>query len=114
MNHQDWTPITIESARVKLKPGQTVHVIHDRPSATAAELRKVENAESGKPKMLTAESRSAMAAARLAKKMTQKDVDMRGSFPPNSCNSWEAGRICPTSAQVQSLHRILGAKLERA
>jgi len=113
MSKQDWTPVTIESAKAKIKHGQHVTVIHERCSNKASELRKVETTETAKPKMLTIKSRSDMAAARVAKGLSQKELDMRGSFPSNSCNSWEAGRICPTSVQIQSLHRILGIKLER-
>lgn len=112
MDDQDWTPVTIKT---KSAPASKMScVIHDRPSNRAAELKKVEAADSGKPKMLTLESRNAMAAARAAKKITQKQLDMQCSFPANSCNSWESGRICPTSTQIQILHRVLGIKLERA
>jgi len=110
MDDQDWTKVTIKSKSV-----QTSSVnLKNTPSNRAAELKKVEAIDSGKPKMLTLESRNAMAAARATKKLTQKQLDMQCSFPTNSCNSWESGRICPTSMQIQILHRVLGIKLERA
>jgi ribosome-binding protein aMBF1 (putative translation factor) len=45
--------------------------------------------------------------------MTQKQLDQKCQFPPNTCNSWEAGKACPTGPQINILHRILGIKLER-
>ena len=119
---------TVPTKKPTLKHANTVHVIYDRPltsraqqsnkpmSSTqkSAELRKVAEADGGKPKMLTATSRSAMAAARVAFGLTQKELDARGSFPTNSCSSWESGRICPSSIQIQAIHKILGVKLERA
>lgn len=110
MDDQDWTKVTIKSKSV---PKSSVN-LKNTPSNRAAELKKVEATDSGKPKMLTLESRNAMAAARATKKLTQKQLDMQCSFPTNSCNSWESGRICPTSTQIQVLHRVLGIKLERS
>jgi len=75
--------------------------------------RKIEQVDIGKIKMLTSKSRSEMAQARVAKGLTQKQLDQRGQFPLNSCNSWEAGKICPTGPQISILHRLLGIKLER-
>ena len=111
MSHQDWTPVTIEAARVK--PGHRVVKDQVVYSDQASELRKIENSEAAKPKVLTPASRILMATARAGKKLLQKDIDRLGSFPLNSCNSWESGRICPNSQQIQILHRILGVKLER-
>ena len=124
---------TVPAKKTTLKPANNiVHVIHDRPlvntnrsyqqtnaklmttTQKSAELRKVAEADGGKPKMLTATSRAAMAAARVAFGLTQKELDARGSFPTNSCSSWESGRICPSSIQIQAIHKILGVKLERA
>ena len=111
MDDQDWTVVTIRSKHKK-QPMSSISK-PDRISSNAHELRKVEQMEMGVPKILTAKSRSDMAVARVAKKLTQKQLDIMGSFPSNSCNAWEAGRICPTSNQIQSLHRILSIKLVR-
>jgi ribosome-binding protein aMBF1 (putative translation factor) len=54
-----------------------------------------------------------MAQARVAKGMTQKQLDQRGQFPANSCNLWESGKVCPSGPQINMLHRLLGIKLER-
>ncbi len=117
MSHQDWDPITIHrgaSSMSRLTPKVSADGIRVKQTATVSEMRKLETAETGKPKMLTPKSRADMAAARVAKGLTQKQLDMQCCFPPNSVNAWEAGRICPTSQQIQALHRVLQIKLERA
>jgi ribosome-binding protein aMBF1 (putative translation factor) len=121
MSHQDWEQITIrnpkaatQGRKVELVTGETRGKTHTITPAIVSELRKVENAVAGKSKMLTPQSRTAMAAARVAKGLTQKQLDQQGAFPLNSTNMWEAGKICPTSQQIQVLHRILQVKLERA
>ena len=111
MDHQDWDPVIVRSAKavataVKKNAGPNV-------SDAVHAARKIENSEIGKIKMLTPKSRSEMAQARVAKGLTQKQLDQRGQFPANSCNSWEAGKICPSGPQISILHRLLGIKLER-
>ena len=112
---QDWQTVTIKGSRPSVKTTGS-SVIHSKPKMTnkSAELRKVADTDIGKPKILTNESRAVMAAGRAALKITQKELDMRCSFPTNSCNAWESGRICPNSTQIQVLQRVLGVKLERS
>lgn len=66
-----------------------------------------------KSKTLTAESRQGIALTRVAKNLTQKELDQKGQFPAGSCNAWEAGRLCPTGPQINLLQRLLGIKLVR-
>jgi len=111
MDHQDWEPVTVRSAAAitsaaKKSSGPTL-------SEAAQSARKLDAADVGKLKMLTGKSRSEMAQARVAKGLTQKQLDQRGQFPANSCNSWEAGKVCPSGPQINILHRLLGIKLER-
>jgi ribosome-binding protein aMBF1 (putative translation factor) len=109
MDNQDWSSITIRNplSRTDTKQ-QSIRV----PEA-AHSMKKIEQAEIGKFKVLSIKSRSELAQARSAKGMTQKQLDQKCQFPPNTCNSWEAGKACPTGPQINILHRILGIKLER-
>jgi len=110
MDHQDWATVTLRSSTAVLAAKKSSGPkVSDIVHAT----RKLEATEQGKLKILTPKSRSEMAQARVAKGMTQKQLDQRGQFPANSCNSWEAGKICPSGPQINILHRILGIKLER-
>ena len=111
MDNQDWEEVTIRSKKPRLSsPLRNQSVKYNNVSS---ELRKIENAETGKPRIITPKSRSDMAAARMARNLTQKQLDMLCKFPSNTTNAFEAGRICPTSIQIQSLNRILNIKLER-
>jgi ribosome-binding protein aMBF1 (putative translation factor) len=113
MDHQDWNPVTVHSAAAVATAKKTVQNSGPKISEAVHAARKIEVVEIGKLKMLTGKSRSEMAQARVAKGLTQKQLDQRGQFPANSCNSWESGKICPSGPQINILHRLLGIKLER-
>jgi len=109
MEHQDWTPVKISSAKAGLKLATDSERSHAMPNSK----KVLEQSEIGTFKVLSGKSRSDMAQARVAKGMTQKQLDQRGQFPANSCNSWESGKVCPSGPQINILHRLLGIKLER-
>jgi ribosome-binding protein aMBF1 (putative translation factor) len=109
MEHQDWTPVKISSAKAGLK----LATDSERSQAMPNSKKVLEESEIGTFKVLSGKSRSDMAQARVAKGMTQKQLDQRGQFPANSCNSWESGKVCPSGPQINILHRLLGIKLER-
>jgi|UniRef100_A0A6C0DJR5 ribosome-binding protein aMBF1 (putative translation factor) len=111
MDYQDWNPITIRSSTAVA----TVAKKQAGPKVSDAvhSARKIDAVEVGRLKTLTSKSRSEMAQARVAKGLTQKQLDQRGQFPANTCNLWESGKMCPSGPQINILHRILGIKLER-
>jgi len=109
MEHQDWAPVKISSAKAGLK----LEADSERNRAIPSSKKTVEESEIGKFKVLSGRSRSDMAQARVAKGFTQKQLDQRCQFPSGTVNGWEAGKTCPTGPQVNILHRVLGIKLER-
>lgn len=111
MDNQDWDPVIVRSTSAITAAAKKIS--GPRVSEAVHAARKLDAADVGKLKMLTGKSRSEMAQARVAKGMTQKQLDQRGQFPANSCNSWEAGKMCPSGSQINILHRLLGIKLER-
>lgn len=113
MDHQDWTPVTVRSSTAIAAAKKQVQQVTGRISEAAHNARKLDTADVGKLKTLSSKSRSEMAQARVAKGLTQKQLDQRGQFPANSCNLWESGKVCPSGPQINILHRILGIKLER-
>jgi ribosome-binding protein aMBF1 (putative translation factor) len=104
--YQDWEPVVLNKA----KPANGT--AKPKTISPVQAIRK-DDTELKKPQFLTGKSRSEMAQMRVSKGWTQKQLDMNGQFPANSCNGWEAGKLCPTGPQLQKLHRILGIKLER-
>ena len=106
MQGQDWEPVILR----RCKPAK--HAISTNHRIPAGETRP-EALPNTKALMLTGKSRSEMAQVRVSKGWTQKQLDMHGQFPANSCNAWEAGKLCPTGPQLQKLHRLLGIKFER-
>jgi ribosome-binding protein aMBF1 (putative translation factor) len=111
---QDWEPVILRSATASAAVAKKSQ---PRQSIGAQVIQQIKKAEdmtvATKAQMLTGKSRSEMAQMRVSKGWTQKQLDMNGQFPANSCNAWEAGKLCPTGPQLQKLHRILGIKLER-
>ena len=111
MDCQDWNPVIV---RGKSAP-KSVNTEKPKVSAEAIRLAKLANDEEvKKPRMLSKESRQAMMQLRAAQKWTQRDLDMRCSFPANTVRDLEAGKLVPSSGQLSRLNQILktGLKLE--
>ncbi len=94
--NQDWTPVVLT-----------------KPVPSVSKSNPKDKDEEPKLKILTSKSRGDIAQARIAKGLTQKQLDQLGQFPTNSCNLWESGKVCPSGPQINILHRILKIKLER-
>lgn len=105
MDNQDWTTVTVKGRNAPSGPKQTV----ERKGAAGAEaqrLYKLDNEETiPKKKRLTADSKAALIAARLALKKSQRDVDKDLAFPPNTLRDFEAGTTVPKGLQLSALHR---------
>ncbi len=111
MDCQDWNPVVV---RGKSTP-KTVVSEKPKVSAEAIRLAKLANNEEvKKARVLSKESRQAMMQLRAAQKWTQRDLDMRCSFPANTVRDLEAGKLAPSSGQLSRLNQILktGLKLE--
>ena len=110
MEHQDWAPTVI---RGKNPTKKTTSEIQHKSSGVSAHLAKVEREEIGKSKVLAPESRKELVAARLALKKTQVELDRTCAFPPNTIRDLEAGKLTPTTQQLNRLNRELklGLKL---
>ena len=110
MDCQDWNPIVLRNKKVVGTAPSGPKVSNE-----ARRLAKVADAEVPvKSKTLSRESRQAMMQLRAAQKWTQRDLDMRCSFPANTVRDLEAGKVAPTSGQLSRLNQILktGLKLE--
>lgn len=116
---QDWELVTIKrkaSASASSASSKAAGA-QGRPSYSpqASSSRKLANAtEAGRHKILTAESRNFIVARRSADAITQVQLNQRCAFPPNTIRDIEAGKVCPSIGQLNTLNRILkcGLKLE--
>ncbi len=108
MDHQDWTTVTVKGR--KPKPNATVDRNVRAAGAEAQRLYKLETEETVPvKKRLTADSKAALVAARIAIKKAQRDVDKDLAFPPNTIRDFEAGTVVPKGPQLSALHRYYAA-----
>lgn len=117
MDHQNWEPQLIRKSadairKDALRTGKKVTV--ERKSDEVIRLAKLDQAEYGKPKMLSHESKQELVQRRLAEKLTQQQLDQRCSFPPHTVRDLEANKRAPTTKELQTLNRVLkcGLRLE--
>ncbi len=69
---------------------------------------KIANAETpGKIKVFSPESVRQIQSWRAEQNLTQKQLDQRCAFPPNTMNGLESRKVGPTSAQLQRLNSLL-------
>lgn len=103
MDHQDWTTVTMK--RSTKPPAAKVAAAQAAVHAARMDSDDVKI----KRKRLTAESRQALVAARLAEKKGQRDVDKELAFPSNTIRDFEAGSAAPSGAQISALQRRFAA-----
>jgi len=108
MEGQDWQTVQIRGR------GKGPKVLMDKQEVAQKQagyhMYKLETEDTKpKKKRLTAESRQALVAVRVAIKKTQREVDTMCSFPPNSVRDFEAGTAVPTGQQISTLQRQFAA-----
>lgn len=116
---QDWEIVTVKrkasSSSASSSRGRAGAQGRTTYTAEASSSRKLANTtEAGRHKILTAESRNFIVARRSADGITQVQLNQRCAFPPNTIRDVEAGKVCPSIGQLNTLNRILkcGLKLE--
>lgn len=117
MDCQDWNPVVLRNTKARQDRAAAEQAAKPKMTAEAIRLAKLANDEEVKrPKILSKESRQAMMQLRAAQKWTQRDLDMRCSFPANTVRDIEAGKVSPSAGQLSRLNQILktGLKLEAA
>lgn len=101
MEHQDWeTVVLAKPIKVETKP----HV-QKNPLDT--------NEEIVIPLKMNFEVKTAIQQARLAKKLSQKELASRMSVQASVIHNYENGSIIPTNAFISKLEKVLNTKLPR-
>lgn len=104
---QDWATVTVRRPTNKTAAGTTRSSV----SSDVAKARKLEQDVIVKKKVLSAESRTALVAGRVAKKWTQDQLNQQCAFAPHTIREIEAGRLQPTGPQLNRLRQTLGVAL---
>ena len=111
---QNWTPVVMKR-RKPTATGSTNYQSQNH-GAGSAHLRIVEESDVPLPpaKRLSVEGKAAMIQARLAKKLTQEQLNKACNFPPGIINKIESGHAQPSGAQLNIIARALGIVLKFA
>lgn len=115
MEHQDWNPTILRNATLMHAKKAAEQAAKPKLSAEAIRLAKLANNEEvpmKRPKVLTAESKQAMMRLRAEQTWSQRDLDMRCSFPAHTIRDIENGKLSPSSSQLNCINRILKVALK--
>lgn len=110
---QDWTPVKIYGHAGSRGFPVIISTTSHKISNEAAHARKIADAETPlKLKTLTAESKQEIVNRRAANKWSQQDLNQHCNFPVNTVREIEAGRLTPTTQQLNTLNRVLKTGLK--
>lgn len=105
MSDQDWTTVVLKRAAPKPK----AQIAAAQAAVHAARMDSDDVNIKRKRRRLTADSKQALTAARIAEKKCQRDIDKELAFPPNTIRDFEAGSAAPSGAQISALQRRFAA-----
>ena len=116
---QDWEPVVVRRSGAGHRKsyagtGATTIVMRAGDQAAAQHKRKVEETEIGRPKQLSAESRTEIIQKRVALGKSQVQLNQDCRFPVNTMREIESGRLCPTQPQLNMLNRVLKSAIRYA
>jgi ribosome-binding protein aMBF1 (putative translation factor) len=111
MSDQDWEPVVIRSSGAA-KSAAAKKMAGNKVAPEVAHARKVLESEIAKPKQLAPESRQEIVTKRAEMKKTQVELNQLCNFPVNTIREIEAGRLCPTIGQLNTLNRVLKTGLK--
>ena len=87
-----------------------------KQTAAGVDIRKLEDDDSDAPMKLETVSRElrvALAQARTAKGLSQKDFAAKLMIPAKTIQEYESGKAIPNNGLIAKMERALGAKLPR-
>lgn len=110
MEHQDWTPVILSKNR---KYTEEENQKYEQKKQEKLEKKKNEENEVKAPPKINFELKKAIMQARLAKKMSQKDVATKLNVTLSTIQGYENGKIVPNNQFIVKLERLFGTKLPR-
>lgn len=110
MSHQDWDPVVVrgqKSAPVSHGVQGTTGKPAQRTADAALTAKLLHETDIVKLKQLSHASRQDMIAHRVAKKMTQIQLNQMCGFPAGTVNKIENGQLIPAPSQLSKINRAL-------
>lgn len=107
MDGQDWEIVQIKKRGNKNNAATSSNVNKLQFTPGAAAARKIEQADVGKLRALSVESRTEITQRRVALGKTQVQLNQDCRFPVNTMRDIESGRYCPNPSQLSLLNRVL-------
>mmetsp|Transcript_62773 Transcript_62773/g.130506 ORF Transcript_62773/g.130506 Transcript_62773/m.130506 type:complete len:125 (+) Transcript_62773:77-451(+) len=118
---QDWEPVVLRKPVAATAAGIAASAGKkggfSNQTANGVSIRQLENDEDEAPMTLPSVSRDlriALAQARQAKNLTQKDLAARLMIPTKTIQEYESGKAIPNNALIAKMERNLGCKLPRS
>ena len=108
MLHQDWDPVVVRGQKVQGTTGNPAH----RTADAALTAKLLHDTDVVKLKQLSHASRQEMIAHRVAKKMTQIQLNRMCGFPAGTINKIENGQLIPAPSQLSKINRALHISLK--
>tara|TARA_Y100000389_G_scaffold200460_2_gene240940 strand:+ start:7690 stop:8007 length:318 start_codon:yes stop_codon:yes gene_type:complete len=101
---QDWEQVVFKKSEKKEK----------NPKIKISKERKLENSEEIiVPKKTDFNFKKSMQQARMAKKLTQKELAQKIGIQQSEIVNYENGKKVPTNGMISKMEKILGCKLPR-
>ena len=108
MEHQNWEPTVWKKSGTQA----TASDVKRPPNAPGtSKFRQLDSDEPPAPQPVPLSIRMTTQKARLAKKMTQKELANKVNLPVNLVNDFEAGKAKLDPAALGKISRVLGVKL---
>ena len=109
MEHQDWKPVVLIN-KTNAKKENTLRISKKNPHKDI----KIENeTENFKHDKISLKFKTELQKARLATKITQKELATRLNISPKIINDYENGKIIPNIQLIIRMDKILNTKLPR-
>ncbi len=101
MSHQDWETVVLT------KPVK----VENKPSTVPK--NPLDSEEIVAPPKINVELKNAIQQARIAQKLSQKDLAAKMAIPVATINTYENGTAIPNNAFIAKLEKVLNTKLPR-
>lgn len=121
-HYQDWEPVVLQKRTASPGPDGNAAATKKfggscKKTAANVDIRHLENEDSDERMTLPTVSmdvRIAIAQARQAKSLSQKELAAKLMIPAKTVQEYEAGRAIPNNALIARMERAMGCKLPRS